>query len=116
MRQEGNMGCAVACVAAIARLSYKDSKRLFAGLPGDDHRRGYGRRAVALALSKAGLYYEFRRKVPTVPVFGIVYLRDEASWPNGHYLVRFPNGWMDPLRRDLRMRLPGKPRSFLVPA
>jgi len=113
--QGGNMGCGVACVASLTGLSYSDSRLLFAGRPGDDHHRGYSRKSVILALAKARLRYEFRRKVPNVPVGTIVYLKD-ATWPKGHYLVRQSRGWMDPFHERITSRLPGIPRSYVVPA
>lgn len=112
--QGGNMGCAVACVASLTGLSYSETRLLFAGLPGDDDRRGYSRRSVILALARAGLRYGFRRNVPNAPVGAIVYVKD-ATWPNGHYLLRLSRGWMDPFHERVTSRLPWIPRSYVVP-
>jgi hypothetical protein len=125
--QEHPMGCAVACVASLCRLPYRRAIELFEFR---EHAwtRGFYCSEVVQALSAAGLdyiYEEFAslrhsrhlRKTGT-----IVFVAPCVKYPSGHYLLRLPQGWMNPwanfpsmsrVRPAVEKKLPGK-ISYLV--
>ena len=121
--QEDSLGCGIACVAFILKLTYKEAKNLFL----DGKRRAkeepnfYCGEIVGI-LENVGLSYEYkylkkRLKHKIYRSNTIVYLRKSKKYPFGHYLVRYENKWMDPwinfpkenINAGFRKRLPGKP-------
>jgi hypothetical protein len=113
VRQDGEMGCGVACVAAAVGTTYARALRFFAALRGDDQAAGYTRRALLHALGRAGRRYQFhtfgcrrearRGLAAQLPAGTIVFVRDE-TYSHGHYFLRRNDGWMDPLRDSPRRR------------
>jgi hypothetical protein len=113
------MGCGVACVASVLGTNYERASRLFANLHGDDHTRGYSRRALIAALERRRRFYTFHTlgdlDLRTLPLDSIVFIRDEQH-PPGHYLVKRSDGWMDPLSPRPRKRLTSRPLSYIRPS
>ena len=127
--QEGRMGCGLACVASVLRISYKRANRLAAtvGVRGNDRWPGYWPRALQALLDYAGQPYarskfgatseaERHRQAMALPRGSIVFVRDTGDYRWGHYLVRMPGGWMDPAKGRLVRKLPACPKSYLKPA
>jgi hypothetical protein len=93
--QEHPMGCGVACVAAVAGVSYKDALAVVKA----EHAIGRGFYCAELvrALKELGQDCSYRKaaKEMEFPEGSIVFVRS-TRYPNGHYLVRFKDGWMNP--------------------
>ena len=104
----GNMGCGVACVASVLRISYQQALKRFqsVGVNGDHMMAGFSRCSLKTVLKKAGREYTFhsfgpvteserRRRANGLPERSIVYVFDKNTrYCYGHYLVRMPGGWM----------------------
>ena len=120
--QENGLGCGLACVAALCKVSYKlTQKNYFKGL-GSANTRGYYCKHLIKALSKAGKKYNYgfiKRKINWRNGM-IVFIKRSKKYPQGHYLVRLNNKWTDPginlphdtnlinAKSGFRRRLPGK--------
>ncbi len=130
VRQMGNMGCGVACVASVLRISYQQALKRFqsVGVNGDHMMAGFSRCSLKTVLKKAGREYTFhsfgpvteserrRRRANGLPERSIVYVFDKNTrYCYGHYLVRMPGGWMDPEKGRIRRKLPACPKSYLEP-
>jgi hypothetical protein len=127
--QMGDMGCGVACVASVLRISYSQALKRFqkVGVKGDDMMAGFSRRSLKTVLKKAGREYAFHnfgpvteserhRRANGLPERSIVYVFDKNTrYCYGHYLVRMPRGWMDPEQGRLRRTLHACPKSYLEP-
>ena len=113
--QRGAMGCGVACVAYVLGKTYvATNSRHFARsvVPaGDDHTRGYSRKALMLALAHARVEVaecryrsEWRltraAKLERIPVGAIVLVERYPHDRERHYVVRGPGCWIDPLDPD----------------
>ncbi len=99
--QEHPLGCAVACVASRARLSYARALLLFSDREGA-WTRGYFCEEVVQALAAAGLSYGYERFDPgrhshLLQRDGtLVFISRSARYPAGHYLARLGGRWMNP--------------------
>lgn len=118
--QEHPMGCAVACVASVANISYKNALEFL----GREHAsgRGYYCREIVDALAANGLKYEFRKADRSSRKYmkesrTIVFIAPSARYHAGHYLVRAREGWMNPwinypciapAKSGFQKRLPGR--------
>lgn len=130
--QENEMGCGVACVAALLDISYKKADKLFPkSIQGKPK---YFCRILVKVLERAGLKYEYkyikpRLKKKTYISGTVVFIKRSNKYPFGHYLLRVNHRWMDSWinfpsknrKAGLRRRLPGKPiyailekKSFVV--
>lgn len=127
VKQEHFSGCAIACVASILKLSYKNTIDSFE----DGHERaklrGFYCSEIIKALEINGLKYSLRyvkrRKNHIYPFASIVYLEKSSKHPVGHYLCNTPLGWMDSwinfprlnAKAGFRKKLPGKPSYAIIP-
>lgn len=121
--QEDFSGCAVACVAALLEVSYQCALAHF------EHSeyatlRGYYCKEVIAALEHAGvnatLKYVKPRLIPGLNKPGtIVFVAKGGMYPNGHYLLRLEDGWMnswvnfprmEPAQAGMQTELPGRPQ------
>ncbi len=99
--QQHDFGCGVACVAYVARTSYRRAISLFER-PEKAETKGYMYRDLVVALDECGLSYKHRYFRPrhrnSLKIAGvIVYTKRSRKYPAGHYLVRTENGlWMNP--------------------
>lgn len=126
VRQEDMMGCAIACVACVAGISYADSRKLFMGF-GDPNKTGYACRHIVEALSKVGLncgHHKIKDRI-TWKEGMIVFICRCERYPVGHYLTYTKKGWMDPwinmpeiinVTAGFQSRLPGKATYVVFPA
>lgn len=126
--QEHISGCAIACVAALLGISYKRALKLFTH-PEYAISRGYYRKEIVQALSKAGKNYGYRKVTAKnrhlIRMDGaIVFLKTGKKYPIGHYVVRLKGRWMDPWLNHLiinpakggfRKRLPEKAQWVIYP-
>ena len=98
--QEHPLGCAVACVASLAELSYASALRLFDEA---EHAwtRGYYCSEVTSALRKLGFDYSYKVYDPLLHkrflnhAGTIVFIGACKAYPSGHFLLRSDEGWMN---------------------
>jgi hypothetical protein len=98
--QEHPMGCGVACVAFILKLSYQKTLKLF-GTPSYAWGRGFYCRELVAVLNAQGQSYHFRKfKEDYSPLLKkpgtMVFIRKNTRYPFGHFLCRTQRGWMNP--------------------
>ena len=127
VKQEHFFGCAVACVATILKISYKNTLKSFDDGNERAKFRGFYCREIITALKTYGLNYALkyvgRRKHHKYPLGTIIHIKKSKKYPVGHYLVCTENGWMDSwinfpkldARASFRKRLPGKPVYAVIP-
>jgi hypothetical protein len=121
VKQEDPFGCAIACVASILNTTYKDSLKLFNNAQVRVKDEGFYCKEIVEVLRKKGLNYEWRYIKPYIRKriyshYSIVYLKKSKEYPQGHYLVRVNNKWMDPwinfpnedVKAGFRKKLPSK--------
>ncbi len=121
-RQEDNFGCAVACMAFVLNIKYKDAIKLFKN--GEKRVKSipnfYCREIVEI-LNNAGFNYQYKYIKPKIrnKIYKqntIVFIKKSKKYHYGHYLVRYNNRWMDSwinfpddkIKAGFRKRLPGK--------
>lgn len=122
-------GCGVACVAQVLEMSYSRALKLFRNGEFYAMLRGFYCKDLVMALNMAGRKSKFifiSKKVgPRIYTSGtIVFIARNRQHPQGHYLARINNKWMDPWinwpdirkgRGGFRNRLPGRPIYAIVP-
>lgn len=123
VKQEDNLGCAVACVAFVLKLAYSEALTLF-----EDGKRRVKEEAnfycpeIVQILKKSGLNYSWKKiSINDLPLiknnYSIVFIKKSKSHPFGHFLVRYNGKWMDPwinlparnIKAGFRNELPGDP-------
>ena len=122
-------GCGVACVAQVLEISYGRALRLFRNGELYAMLRGFYCRDLVRALNKAGRKSRFvfvnnRQRKIIYRNGTIVFIARSKHHPQGHYLARVENQWMDPWinwpkitcgRAGFRRRLPGRPIYAVIP-
>jgi len=120
--QEHALGCGVACVASLLSLPYKKALAFFDD-PTKAWTTGYHCRDLVSALHVAGRSFRHKyvknRRDPVLRNLGtIVFTKKSTKYPQGHYLIRAEQGWMNPwsnfpeiapARSAFVPRLPGVP-------
>lgn len=120
--QNHGMGCAVACVASVLRMSYQKALALFEK-PENAWTVGYFCPEIVAALEKGGMEYSFKAVLnshdPVLKTPGtIVFTEISKAYPFGHYLLKTKKGWMNPwincpeiapAKSALVPKLPAKP-------
>lgn len=117
--QRDRWGCGVACVASLLGVSYDKAKADLVAIKGKDiDSRPYGLslRALAKAVPGHRATYEQAQSVSRWPVGTVVFLSEVSGRykGSGHYLLKTPEGWMDPMfngdeekaKAGFRARLP----------
>jgi hypothetical protein len=96
--QEHGMGCGVACVAYVLKITYQKALKLFSN-PKAAWGEGYYCQDIIHALKRAGVSYTFYPaiKLPKQIKSGvIVFIQPCKKYPEGHYLASTPQGhWMN---------------------
>lgn len=99
--QGGPSGCAVACVAKILNIPYSKALKLFNNGKVKHIYAGFYCKEIVLVLKKVGIESEW--KYITKKLYKrineqntIVFIKRSAKYPQGHYLCRVGNKWMDP--------------------
>jgi len=106
--QKHPWGCGVACVAYVLQIPYNQALTLFDKY--EDSIPGYYCPDIEDALVRGGLMYEWYQFQPEVsgegpsfsvsienlPYDSIVFTRPGKKYVGGHWLVKTPNGWMNP--------------------
>ena len=98
--QEAPMGCAIACAASLAGISYKKMKNYFNDADSRERICGFFNRDIILALSRVNLIakaYSVRRwNSRSFKMGAIVFIGRSKKYPAGHYLLKTKKGWMNP--------------------
>ena len=119
--QESPMGCAIACCASLADLTYKCMRGFFEDGEMKDQTSGFYNTDIVDALAKVGI----RAKGYSIKRWGnkrikngtIIFIKRSKKYPAGHFLLKTKNGWMNPwinhpnikpAKSDFQKRLPGK--------
>lgn len=128
IKQESQLGCAVACVAYLLNIPYREALRLFSDGKRKAETVGFICKEIIFALKSKGLNYKYkylkekyRQKI--YKLNSIVFLRRSKKYPAGHYLCRASDKWMDPwvnfpdskIEAGFRKKLPEKPIYFIYP-
>ncbi len=101
VNQEHPMGCGVACVAFRCGVSYKKALTFFEN-PSNAWTRGYYCEEIVAALAVENLRYSYSEFSSSqhakwiVKPGTIVFQERGPEHPNGHFLVRSSQGWMNP--------------------
>ncbi len=128
VKQEDSFGCGVACVASILNISYQKALSLFKNGERKAKETGFYCREIVEVLGRGGLKYDYKYIKPKVrkKIYesgAIIFLGRSKKYPEGHYLSRVGNMWMDswinfPLKKQkagFRRRLPEKPIYVIYP-
>ena len=98
--QEALMGCAIACVASLAGISYKKMRGYFYNGKTKERISGFYNRDIISSLSKIGVSakaYSIKRwGNKRIRVGTIVFIERLEKHPAGHYLLKTKRGWMNP--------------------
>ena|SRR3989338_6297977 len=98
--QEAPMGCGIACCASLAGLSYKQMRKYFDNGDIKDKTSGFYNKDIVDALEKVGIrakgYSVKKWGNKKVKVGTIVFVRRSKKYPEGHFLLKTKNGWMNP--------------------
>lgn len=128
--QKGPMGCGIACIASLLRISYIQSEKLFQGGKIKTQKTGLLCREILSVLEKKKLSYVYKYIKPKYRKYiykngTIIFIQRSKKYPFGHYLLRGNNRWMDPWinwpsniqqsKAGWRKRLPGKPIYMIGP-
>ena len=94
------MGCAIACAAALANLSYKQMRRYFNNGKIKEQASGFYNRDIVAALrmlkieARACSIKKWSNK--KIKVGSIVFIGSSRKYPMGHYILKTRRGWMNP--------------------
>lgn len=128
--QEFEFGCGIACFAFAHNISYEQAALKLGRKQANSSR--FWVKDFVTTLNRSGLDYRaiyvkqrLRRRIYAEGT--IVLIRRSKNYPNGHYLIRHNDLWMDPwinMRANssienassgFRRRLPGTPMYALLP-
>ena len=128
IKQEDLLGCGIACVAFLIKKSYTETVQLFPDGKKKAGIRGFFCKELITVLKSTGLSYGLGyakgdRLRSLLQPGTIIFLKQSAECPGGHYLVRGQHQWMDswinypelPIQAGFRDELPGKPQYILYP-
>lgn len=98
--QEAPMGCAIACSASLAGLTYRQMRRYFDNGELKERTSGFFNKDIVSALDKAGI----KAKGYSIKKWGnrkigngtIVFIKRSKKYPEGHFLLKTKTGWMNP--------------------
>jgi len=97
--QEDKWGCGAACVASLLGVSYQKAKHLVETAKGRSiNSKPYGLQLhdIAIALKEEKIKVIADWDPTEIPDGTIVCISGEVPYDGDHYLLKTPNGWMDP--------------------
>ncbi len=98
--QEAPMGCAIACCASLADLTYKQMRRCFDKGETKEQTSGFYNKDIVSALDEVGINakgYSIKRwGSRKIKVGTIVFVKRSKKYPEGHFLLKTQKGWMNP--------------------
>ena len=128
IKQEDPFGCAVACVASVLGIGYQEALNIFRYGNKKAKTTGFYCKEIVKVLENKGLKYEYsyiksKIKKKIYQDNTIVFLRRSHRYPEGHFLCRKGNFWMDSWvnfptkvkKAGFRKRLPEKPIYVIYP-
>lgn len=127
VKQEHLSGCAVACVAYLLNITYKQALSLFEDGEEKAKLRGFYCPEVVEVLRENSIdcknHYVKKRVLESFEKNSIIYLKKSPQYPAGHYLIYDGKSWMDPwinfpdlpIKAGFRNKLPGLPHYMIVP-
>lgn len=118
--QEDEFGCGVACVANILGVSYQEALNLFYNGRAKAIKEGFLCRNIVSALGNLEYQYRYIKPKLKGEIYqnkNIVFIKRCKKYPQGHFLSRLNNKWVDSWlnlpdidrKAGFRKRLPGKP-------
>lgn len=126
--QQHSYGCAIACVAILLGINYREALSLFKNGKAKAENTGFYCREIVGVLNAAGLNYRhlFSKRYPKRKIYRsgvIVFLRRSRKYPAGHFVCRLHGKWMDPWANfpkqireaGFRKRLPEKLAYVIFP-
>ncbi len=124
--QEASMGCAIACCASLTNLTYKQMRAHFDNGDVKEKNSGFYNRDIINALNRVGVrargYNVNRWGNKKIKIGAIVFIECSEKYPEGHYLLKTENGWMNPwinypyinpAKAGFQKRLPGKAKWII---
>lgn len=97
--QEDEWGCGAACVASLLGISYREAKQLVEKekkLSVNEEPFGLELHHIAIALQKKGVKVIADWDPEEIPEGSIVCIGGKSRYKDEHYILRTPDGWMDP--------------------
>lgn len=97
--QKDEWGCGVACVASLLDIAYDDAKVRLESSKGatlNQRPKGLELDAIVHVLHDAGISVVANWYAAKYPVGTIALVFGAGNYADGHYLLRVPNGWMNP--------------------
>ncbi len=127
VKQEDNLGCAVACVAFVLKIKYSDSLDLFIdGKKRVEKTANFYCPEIAKILNKNGLNYAWtklsdKNQKLLLANNSIVFIKKSDKYPYGHFLTKHKGKWMDPwinlpeqnILAGFRDKLPNEPTYII---
>lgn len=101
VRQLDEWGCGVACAASLLGISYKKAKEALIEIKGNDidgKPCGLSLRALSKLITSHKAIYGGTQDIIRWPIGTIAFLSEESGryQGSGHYILKTPDGWMDP--------------------
>ena len=101
VKQLDEWGCGIACAASLLGISYKKAKEALIEIKGneiDSKPCGLSLRALSKLIPSHQAVYAGVQDISRWPIGTIVFLSEESGRyaGSGHYILKTPNGWMDP--------------------
>ena len=97
--QEDEWGCGAACVASLLGVSYQEAKQLVENVKGREiDKKPYGLELhhLALALQEKGVKVVADWAPDGCPDGTIICISGKSPYDGDHYMLKTPEGWMDP--------------------
>lgn len=127
VKQEDGLGCAVACVAFVIGVTYKEALKLFddGEIRVKSKANFYCPEIVRILRSKqVHCNWKKLKTASEEEIYNdnsIVFIKRSTEYPYGHFLVRHRGKWMDPwinlpnknIKAGFRNVLPGEP-TYIV--
>lgn len=126
VKQEDGLGCAVACVAFVLGITYKEAVGLFEdGETRVKSKANFYCPEIVRILNSKGLSYRWKKLKPAsgeeiYKNHSLIFIK-RPTLPYGHFLVRYREQWMDPwinlpdkdIRAGFRKTLPSIPTHVI---
>jgi hypothetical protein len=113
VKQLDNWGCGVACAASLLGISYKKAREALIEIKGNDIDSkpcGLSLRALSKLIPSHKAVYKGVQDINRWPIGTIAFLSEDSGRyaGSGHYVLKAPNGWMDPWANS--EKLPRQPK------
>lgn len=99
VNQEDEWGCGTACIASLLGIQYQKAKQLVEKVKGrsvNAGQPGLELHHIAIALQKKHVKVIADWAPTEIPDGTIVCISGKPPYADDHYILKTPNGWMDP--------------------